>query len=109
MAINETIASGKYRQCIDEINKIWKRYSLWSKASDTECDDGQTVEEKIGAIKGITTDTNVTESGYAADMMALNELKTQLYSDMVSASVVTQAEYNALGSGRPQKLYVIVG
>lgn len=109
MAINETIASGKYRQCIDEINKIWKRYSLWNKASDTECEDGQTVEEKVGTIKGITTDENVTESGYAADMIALNELRAQLYSEMIPASVVTQAEYNALGSGRPQKLYVIVG
>lgn len=82
MAINETIASGKYRQCIDEINKIWKRYSLWNKASDTECEDGQTVEEKVGTIKGITTDENVTESGYAADMIALNELRAQLYSDI---------------------------
>lgn len=59
MAINETIASGKYRQCIDEINKIWKRYSLWNKASDTECEDGQTVEEKVGTIKGITTITSL--------------------------------------------------
>lgn len=78
MAINETIASGKYRQCIDEINKIWKRYSLWNKAADTECEDGQTVEEKVGAIKGITTDLNVTDTGYAADVTML----TQLYSDM---------------------------
>lgn len=105
MAINETIASGKYRQCIDEINKIWKRYSLWNKAADTECEDGQTVEEKVGAIKGITTDLNVTDTGYAADATML----TQLYSDIVPIEIVTQAQYNAMGSGRPNKLYVIVG
>lgn len=104
--VNEQIVTGrKFRKLIDEASKLWQRISLWTKASDVEFDDGQTAETKMGAIKGITTDLNVTSPGYAADVTML----TQLYSDIVPMEIITQAEYNALGSGRPDKLYVIVG
>ena len=106
MAVNEQIVTGrKFRKLLDEATKLWQRISFWTKATDVEFDDGQTAESKMGAIKGITTDLNVTETGYAADATML----TQLYSDIVPMEIITQAEYNALGSGRPQKLYVIVG
>ena len=106
MSVNEQIVTGrKFRKLLDEATKLWQRISFWTKATDVEFDDGQTAESKMGAIKGITTDLNVTETGYAADATML----TQLYSDIVPMEIITQAEYNALGSGRPQKLYVIVG
>lgn len=79
MAVNEQIVTGrKFRKLLDEATKLWQRISFWTKATDVEFDDGQTAESKMGAIKGITTDLNVTETGYAADATML----TQLYSDI---------------------------
>ena len=79
MAVNEQIVIGrKFRKLLDEATKLWQRISFWTKATDVEFDDGQTAESKMGAIKGITTDLNVTETGYAADATML----TQLYSDI---------------------------
>ena len=79
MSVNEQIVTGrKFRKLLDEATKLWQRISFWTKATDVEFDDGQTAESKMGAIKGITTDLNVTETGYAADATML----TQLYSDI---------------------------
>ena len=75
MAVNEQIVTGrKFRKLIDEATKLWQRISFWTKSSDVEFDDGENAETKLGAIKGITTDTNVTIPGYAADMTVVNEL-----------------------------------
>ena len=80
MAVNEQIVTGrKFRKLLDEATKLWQRISFWTKATDVEFDDGQTAESKMGAIKGITTDLNVTETGYAADATML----TQLYSEIL--------------------------
>lgn len=79
MAINETTVTGRvHRVLLDKAQKLWQKTSFWTKGSDVECDDGNTAENKIGAIKGITTDVNTTEPGYAADMTTV----AQLYSDM---------------------------
>ena len=79
MAVNESIVTGRYfRRCTDAVNKVWQRISFWHKASDCEFDDGQTAQAKVGAIKGITTSTSVTETGYAADMTTVKNLQTQI-------------------------------
>ncbi len=59
---------------------------------------------------------NISREGDPYNAVNMNDLETriadefsQLYSDIVPMEIITQAEYNALGSGRPQKLYVIVG
>ena len=80
MALNEQIVEETryYRQCIDKDNKKWERYGLWNRGKDTECEDGNTVETKVGAIKGITTSTNVSETGYAADAKTVSEISQSL-------------------------------
>lgn len=79
MALNEQIVTGRnFRKCIDVANKLWLRISFWTKASDVEFDDGENAEMKLGAIKGITTDLNITETGYAADMTALAQLNSEI-------------------------------
>lgn len=79
MAVNESIVTGRYfRRYTDAVNKVWQRISFWHKASDCEFDDGQTAQTKVGAIKGITTSTSVTETGYAADMTTVKNLQTQI-------------------------------
>lgn len=79
MPLNEQIVTGRsFRKCIDVTNKLWQKISFWSKASDVEFDDGENAETKLGAIKGITTDLNITETGYAADMTALAQLNSEI-------------------------------
>ena len=79
MAVNEEIVTGKkFRRLIDVATNKWRRYSFWNKAKDTECEDGTDVETKVGAIKGITTSTNVSETGYAADAKTVSELNQSL-------------------------------
>ena len=79
MAVNETIVTNRYfRKCTDAANKVWQRISFWHKASDCEFDDGSTAQTKVGAIKGITTSTSVTETGYAADMTTVKGFQTQI-------------------------------
>lgn len=51
MAVNEQIVTGrKFRKLIDETQKIWQRISFWTKASDVEFDDGQTLENKTNSM-----------------------------------------------------------
>ncbi len=53
MAINETIVTGrKFRKLTEEATKQWQRFSFWTKASDVEFDDGNTLEDKIVNING---------------------------------------------------------
>ena len=79
MAVNEEIVTGKkFRRLIDIATNKWRRYSFWNKAKDTECEDGTDVETKVGAIKGITTSTNVSETGYAADAKTVSEINQSL-------------------------------
>lgn len=79
MAVNETIVTGrKFRKCIDEVNKIWQRISIWTKASDVEFDDGQTAENKMGAISGITSDLNGESENIATSIKAVNQLNNNL-------------------------------
>lgn len=101
MAVNETIVTNRYfRRCTDAANKVWQRISFWHKASDCEFDDGSTAQTKVGAIKGITTSTSVTETGYAADMTTVKGLQTQideLNSNLGSNRLLYVANLNASG------------
>lgn len=99
MAVNEQIVTGrKFRKLLDEATKLWQRISFWTKATDVEFDDGQTAESKMGAIKGITTDLNVTETGYAADATML----TQLYSEIDFKTLLVGQQV------RPDKLNTLI-
>ena len=75
----DTVSTGHFwNRAIDAVNKKFETYSFWSKASDTEFDDGGNAETKVGAIKGITSDLNTTTTGYAADMTALAKVNSSL-------------------------------
>lgn len=88
MAVNEEIVTGKkFRRLIDIATNKWRRYSFWNKAKDTECEDGTDVETKVGAIKGITTSTNVSETGYAADAKTVSEINQSLTNKLDASNV----------------------
>lgn len=98
MAVNEEIVTGKkFRRLIDIATNKWRRYSFWNKAKDTECEDGTDVETKVGAIKGITTSTNVSETGYAADAKTVSEINQSL-TELSSAEGITNSEQSNIAT-----------
>ncbi len=79
MAVNETIVTGrKFRYLLDEAGKLWQRISFWTKACDVEFDDGQTAEQKLGAINGITDSLASASSNTALSAAAGNNLQNQV-------------------------------
>ncbi len=61
-----------YRILTDVKNKIWDELHFLTDAKSVDAADGIDLETKVGAIRGITSSPNVTESGYAVDAAALN-------------------------------------
>lgn len=81
--MNEITENKKiYRVLVDKATKTWKRVYLESDGNSIICDDGMTVEEKIGDIKGISTIKRGVE-GFAMDAsvaeLAPEELVGTLY------------------------------
>ena len=81
---------------------VWNRLSFWTHSSDVEFQDGETAQEKVGNIHGITTSTSVLTPGYAADasvVSTLNKKITQYVSDTLAAGAdtleFTNANFNA--------------
>lgn len=73
MAINEKIVTGrKFRRLIDKDSKLWQLISCWTKASDVEFDDGNTAEQKLGNINGITSDFSVDNENISASSVLTN-------------------------------------
>lgn len=58
-----------------------KLLSRWTSSNTVEFNDGKTAQTKVGAIKGITTSTSATETGYAADATTVAALNQSLGND----------------------------
>ena len=60
----------------------YKLLSRWTSSQTVHMGDGtddtDTVEYRFGAIKGITTSTNVSETGYAADAKTVSKINQSL-------------------------------
>ena len=72
----ENIKSRKYYRVHNGTD--WDRMHFVTDANSVDANDGDTMETKVGAFKGITTSTNVTEEGYAADAKTVSELSESL-------------------------------
>ena len=78
MAVSEKKVTGKFYRIWSAADKLWHRISFWTHANDVEFNDGKTAQTKVGAIKGITTSTSATETGYAADATTVAALNQSL-------------------------------
>lgn len=59
MAVNEQIVTGrKFRRLINESTNLWQRISFWTKASDVELNNGQTVEAALSNMNNSITNMN---------------------------------------------------
>ena len=75
----DTVSKGHYfNVCTDETNKTFETRYFHTDGEDVEFNDGTNAETKVGAIKGITSDFNTTDAGYAASMTAVSELYSSL-------------------------------
>lgn len=91
--MTENIVTGKkYRVLADAANKVWNRISIWSKASDTEFNDGKTAETKLGAINGITSDVNCEDETVAASAAMVNQLNSNLEQNKNLTEIFTLLE-----------------
>lgn len=72
----ENIKSRKYYRVHN--GETWDRMHFVTDANSVDSNDGYTMENKVGAIKGITTSTDVTEEGYAADATVVAALSDSL-------------------------------
>ena len=59
----------------------WDTMHFVTDANSVDANDGDTMETKVGAIKGITTSTGITEEGYAADAKTVSELSSSLINE----------------------------
>lgn len=85
MATENIVTGRKYRILSDAVNQIWDKISFWSKASDTEANDGNTLEYKVGAINGITDALDSEDSSIAASSVAVKTLNDSLQWKLVQA------------------------
>ena len=75
----ETTSIGHFfNRCTDAVNNLGEIREVWTHAKDVEFDDGETAQNKVGAIKGITSDYNTTDAGYAASMTSVSALNNSL-------------------------------
>ncbi len=112
MEVNETIISGKkIRICIDAINKLWERISIWSKASDVEFDDGRTAETKVGMINGITSDPNCEDETIAISAKAFGDLSANMNSIKPPTIDINNILYSITNNGEyvATEDYIICG
>lgn len=79
--IGDTVSKGNYfNVCTDETNQTFETKSFYTDSEDVSFADGENAENKVGAIKGITSDFNTTDAGYAASMTAVSKLNSSLES-----------------------------
>ena len=72
----ESIKSRKYYRINNGTS--WDRMHFVTDANSVDANDGDTLETKIGAFKGVTTSTNVTQTGFAADATVVSNLNNSL-------------------------------
>lgn len=86
--IGDTVSKGNYfNVCTDETNQTFETKSFYTDSEDVSFADGENAENKVGAIKGITSDFNTTDAGYAASMTAVSKLNSSLADGNISFSV----------------------
>lgn len=82
--IGDTVSKGNYfNVCTDETNQTFETKSFYTDSEDVSFADGVNAENKVGAIKGITSDFNTTDAGYAASMTAVSKLNSRLTDNFI--------------------------
>ena len=78
MASENIVKNRYYRVLTDAENEVWDTVSFNNFAEDTNFDDGQNAEVKLGAVNGITSDLACEDDSIAASAAALNQVNQSL-------------------------------
>lgn len=62
----------------DAVNKRWNKLNFLTNAKSVDADDGKTLQDKVGAIDGITSDLNGESETIAASIKCVNTLNKSL-------------------------------
>ena len=92
--MSENIKTRKYYRVHNGTD--WDRMHFVTDANSVDANDGDNMETKVGAIKGITTSTEVTEEGYAADATTVAALNSSLTNMQQSFQDGCNTIYNAI-------------
>ena len=103
MASENIVERKIYRVLIDQLNKVWERVYFLTNAKSVDAEDGENLETKVGAIKGITTSTTVTENGWAMDAKTVNETLTGINTEMSALKKSVADAKNAIASALTSK------
>lgn len=66
----------------DKVNSKWNELMLKTNAKSVDAADGKTLETKIGAVNGITSDLNGEAEDVAASIKCVNQLNNSLGVDI---------------------------
>lgn len=79
----------------DKVNSKWNELMLKTNAKSVDAADGKTLETKIGAVNGITSDLNGEAEDVAASIKCVNQLNNSLTaSDSLKFQFATDGEGN---------------
>lgn len=75
---NDTKRIGKkYRILTNAATRAWDVISFWTSSHDVEMDDGNTLEDNLGGIKGIITE-KTNQPGYVMDASVVSEMQNNI-------------------------------
>lgn len=82
----------------------FKLLSRWTSSQTVECDDGKTVENKIGAINGITDSLNATDSSIALSAPAGKEMNDKITA--LNSNIASKADMQKQGYDKTSIIYL---
>lgn len=68
------------------VDKVWHRLNFLTNANSVDASDGKTLQTKVGAIDGITSDVNGESERIAASIKCVNRLNNSLVSNIYVGS-----------------------
>lgn len=66
----------------DKINGVWNKLNFTTNAKSVDADDGKTLQTKVGAINGITSDLSCEDESIAISAKAVNDSLTSISTNL---------------------------
>lgn len=91
MASSVTKERKEYR-IWDDVNKVWNLLFFRTNANSVDASDGKTLQTKVGAIDGITSDVNGESERIAASIKCVNTINNKLANGNVKFRVTSDGK-----------------
>lgn len=74
------------------VDKVWHRLNILTNANSVDAADGKTLQTKVGAIDGITSDVNGESERIAASIKCVNTINNKLANGNVKFRVTSDGK-----------------